>query len=717
MEKLIFDVNGMKLIFGREGEHLLFSGIDTQDAPLLPAACLTAPFMAGVQGQFYGGSPKDTLSYSQLSKSCRLLSLKDSAEALELQYACTGAPLEVTVRFEKCKTASAVRVFTCAKNTGTEPLVLTHLSSGFLQGIVPDAFLWNFPKERLQFYTCYNAWCGEGQWRKADPFELGIYYTGTHTHAANAHFEKVGSQSTSRYLPLLLAEDTAKNRTYFLQLETSSSWHIEAGYRNAPEEEAGSFYLLADAARERNSVFYKELQPGESYAAEPAAIGCCPGGFDQGVAQLTAYRREKIKPANAWEGECPVCFNDYMNTLWGNPTLETLLPLIDAAAKAGAEAFCIDAGWFDKKGELWGSSLGDWTESPDRFGDKNLQYVLDYIKAKGLIPGLWLEMEVANAQSAPSREDDRWFLCRNGKRVADTGRYFLDFSHPPVRAYMHGVIDRLMAMGIGFIKNDYNSCISVGDDKYGSPALHMQEHLRGFYAFIDEVRAKYPRLIIENCGSGALREDNQALSHFHLQSVSDQEIYHLMPSIVTGSLAGVLPEQLGIWSFPYSLRYAQRTEPELLAQPEYIAKMADGEETVFNMVSGMAGNLYLSGYLSYADEKNLQLVQESMALYKGMRSFIRQSFPLLPCGFNGIEQDDSFAVLLLENAEKTQGYLYIWRRGSRSDTVSVPLSGYKQAEKIYPQKAEYDCALTWKDDTLQVTLQKPYTARLINVSK
>jgi len=715
MEKKVFDLNGLKLIFAKTEDSLLFSGIDTVDAPLLHEGCLIPPFMVGVQGGYYGGTV-NTLSYSHLSRGSKLKEIEETSDFLKLVYTCTGAPLEVTVLFEKSKTATVTRVKTSVKNIGEKPLTITQLSSAFLQGIAQDEFLWNFDQSRLKFYYCNTSWCGEGQWQKASPAKLGIYYTGTHTHPANMHIEKTGSHSTSRNLPIIMTEDTKTNKIYFSQIETSSSWHIEAGYRNAPEEEAGSFYFLLDAARERNSVFYITLNKGESYAAEPAAIGCCEGGFEEAVKQLTLYRREKIMPAPAWKGECPVMFNDYMNALWGNPTLENLIPLIDAAAKTGAEGFCIDAGWFDKKGEIWGSNLGDWLPSLDRFGDKDFQFVLDYIKSKGLIPGLWLEMEVANLKSQVSKHDDSWFLCRNGLRVADGGRYFLDFKNPDVSTYMMTVIDRLMAMGIGFIKNDYNSCISVGDDKYGSPSYNMQAHLCGFFAFVDAVRAKYPALIIENCGGGALREDNGALSHFHLQSISDQEIYHLMPSILMGSLADVPPEQLGVWSYPYPLRYKYRMNPEHLETEEYIASMANGEETVFNMVSGMAGNLYLSGYLSYADEKNMTLVKESVSIYKTMRAFIRNSFPSYPCGLNSIENDNSFAVLMLENAQKSEAYLYVWRRGSEGDSVEIPLKGYCKAEKVYPVSNEYACGLAFINGSLTVTLPKKYTARLIKLT-
>ncbi len=51
--------------------------------------------------------------------------------------------------------------------------------------------------------------------------------------------------------------------------------------------------------------------------------------------------------------------------------------------------------------------------------------------------------------------------------------------------------------------------------------------------------------MIENCNSGAMRCDFGALSHFHLQSTSDQEYYDRYPSIVQGMSALMPPERAG----------------------------------------------------------------------------------------------------------------------------------------------------------------------------
>lgn len=104
MEKKVFDINGLNLIFAQTEDNLLFSGIDTDDAPLLHKGALTAPFMVGVQGKYYGGSTMNTISYSQLANGSKLKEIEETSDTLKLVYTCTGAPLEVTILFEKAKT-------------------------------------------------------------------------------------------------------------------------------------------------------------------------------------------------------------------------------------------------------------------------------------------------------------------------------------------------------------------------------------------------------------------------------------------------------------------------------------------------------------------------------------------------------------------------------------------------------------------------------------
>jgi len=406
-----------------------------------------------------------------------------------------------------------------------------------------------------------------------------------------------------------------------------------------------------------------------------------------------------------------------MNCLWGNPTVERLIPLINTAADVGAEAFCIDAGWFAPAGGSWGNGLGDWQPSTDRFGAEGLAGILRYIAGKGLVPGVWLEFEVCGESAALGAKPDDWFLQNHGQRIGGGSRWFLNLGNHEVRAYLHGVFDRLTAMGVGYIKNDYNDCIGPGVDNLGVGAADgLLQHIRAVYSFVDEVRARHPHLVIENCGSGAMREDYGALSHFHLQSSSDQEIHTLYPAVLADSLAAVLPEQLGVWAFPWPLLFKQMQDPGVLTSDGYRQQMADGEQTIFNMVSGMCGNLYLSGRIDCADEANLTLIKEAIALYKRERPFIRHSHPVWPLGMPRFNDTTAWVSVGLANDDDSRILLAVWRLGSveAERTLHLPcLAGRRvQVSQLYPARqphaAAHFCA---EDGSLTVALPQPNCAR------
>ena len=88
---------------------------------------------------------------------------------------------------------------------------------------------------------------------------------------------------------------------------------------------------------------------------------------DSTFAALTRQRRA-LRKRRPVDDRMPVVFNDYMNTLMGDPTTEKLLPLIDAAAEVGADYFCIDAGWY-AEGDWW-NTVGAWQPSTTRFPER-----------------------------------------------------------------------------------------------------------------------------------------------------------------------------------------------------------------------------------------------------------------------------------------------------------------------------------------------------------
>lgn len=74
--------------------------------------------------------------------------------------------------------------------------------------------------------------------------------------------------------------------------------------------------------------------------------------------------------------------------------------------------------------------------------------VFDYIRQKGMKPGIWLEPEVMgiNCPILYKFTDD-CFFTRHGKKVIDHGRYHFDFRNKKVTDFLNGVL-------LGDIEND-----------------------------------------------------------------------------------------------------------------------------------------------------------------------------------------------------------------------------------------------------------------------
>ncbi len=193
-----------------------------------------------------------------------------------------------------------------------------------------------------------------------------------------------GNWSTKEYIPMGYLCNTETNSSLFWQIEHNGSWYWEIS------DQDGHVYLKLSGPNEHHNHWWKNLKPGETFLTVPVSVGSCIGGFDEAMGELTKYRRA-IRRRNEDNEQLRVIFNDYMNCLFGDPTTEKELPLIDKAAEAGCEYYCIDCGWYSDG--FWWDGVGEWFPSNARFPG-GFKEVTDYIRSKGMIPGAWLELEV-----------------------------------------------------------------------------------------------------------------------------------------------------------------------------------------------------------------------------------------------------------------------------------------------------------------------------------
>ena len=575
--------------------------------------------------------------------------------------------LDVASHFQFYTGIRAVRSWTEMENKGMDEIhPVEYVSSFVLTGLGRGGM--DFRDNRNRIGIPHNTWFGEVQWRFYDLEELG-YGTFCGDEGADFSMKRIGLVSTGtwaagEHLPMGSFTNFHDRRTMTWQIETSGSWNWEVS------DVHGDLYLAVSGPSGQENGFFLNLKPGERFATVPCAVSW-GRDFQETIRELTRYRR-MIRRPNGDNRNPSVIFNDYMNCLWGDPTTEKEYPLIDAAAEAGCRYYCVDCGWYSDG--PWWDGVGEWLPSRERFPG-GIGEVLNYIRSRGMIPGLWLELEVMGIKCPlVSRVPREWFFQRNGQPVIYRSRYQLDFRNGEVRAFADGVIDRLVGeYGAGYIKMDYNINAGVGTDYLAESAGRgLLDHNRAYLEWLDGVLLRYPELVIENCGSGGMRMEYSLLSRLSIQSVTDQTDYRKMAAIACNCPTAVTPEQAAIWSYPL--------------------KEGDEEEAIFNMVNALLLRIHQSGHLPRLSPERQALVREGIRCHLDICHDLKEGLPFWPLGLGSMTSP--FLALGLDCGKIL--YLAVWHVHGEDETIEIPLEGYavREAECLYPRERPVPLGLT-----------------------
>lgn len=598
--------------------------------------------------------------------------LTENTLGIKLEILLRDDQMEAVLHYQFYREISAVRSWIEVKNCSDRNIGLEYLASLSLTGIENGT-----PFDEIQVWIPHNYWLREVNWRRSSLRQLGLNPGGAMKRISCSN---TGTWSTKEYLPMAAVQ--RNNSMLMWQIENNGSWYWEMSMTD------GGLYAKIGGPTEKENGWYRELCPGESF--ESVKVAAVIGeDFNGAIREMTRYRRKIVKNFSGNHG-MPVIFNDYMNCLGADPTTEKEIPVIDRAADAGAEYYVMDAGWYADG--TWWETVGEWMPCPWRFPDGGLKAVFDYIRRKGMIPGIWLEIEVMGINCPILDQfDDTCFFMRHGKRVIDHGRYLLDFSHEKVRNFASGVVDRLVAdYGVGYIKMDYNVDGGLGTevqaDSFGDGLLR---HNRAYLKWIDSISERYPNLIIENCSSGGLRLDYAMLAHHGIQSMTDQTDCLEMTHISQAAATAALPEQAAIWSYPIA---------------------SDSENLVaLNMVNSMGLRVHLSGEIMKLNARQFELVQEGIRCYQLHRDEIEQSVCYYPSGMPSY--DDLFFCVGYRSPGKH--YLSVWRLNSEEASLTIPING-KTARVLYPSDSL--CKLHGTENQLTITLPEQNSAVFIEVS-
>lgn len=609
--------------------------------------------------------------------------------------------LEVTVRYSVDDRAPMVQTDVTVTNMGLEPVLLdsvTSWSSTFglpadaAESAEPDLGDWDLLEGRFD-------WLAEGCWHRKPVRDLipAIGQELTEVDPRQSHqVVSTGTWSTGTNVPLAILESEKQQLAWLFQIEHNGAWRWDV------QDNTSDGCVALSGPTNENHSWSEELHLGEAFTTVPASFTVAHD-FDGVVANVTDYRRE-VRSPHRDNAEPSVVFNDYMNTIYGDPTTEKELPLIEAAGKTGIGIFVIDCGWYDDTGNWW-PSVGEWMPSKTRFpGKKGIVEVIDAIKDAGMIPGIWIEPEVIGVKSPMAEKlPDSAFFQRHGKRVVEQERYLLDLRDPAARKHLDSVIDRLVSeYGIGYFKFDYNVSPGAGTDyDADAPGAGLLGHNRAYSDWIDGLRERYPDVILENCSSGGMREDFAQTSRFQVQSTSDQQDFRLYPVIAAAAPMMVLPEQAASWAYPQSDMGA--------------------EETAFNINTTFLGRFFLSGYLNRMNASQLAWVQEGVDAYKKhVQPVIGKSKPFWPMGLPG--WTDKTLALGLDAGDRA--LITVWSRDSEGGELRLHLDRWQgrdgEAAAVYPVEGYEQWPVRWDKASGELAVTVPaeggYISRTFEVN-
>lgn len=265
---------------------------------------------------------------------------------------------------------------------------------------------------------------------------------------------------------------------------------------------------------DQNFGFRKWLKPSAAWESPWVFTGIYAGSDDPYASlngPVSDYVRKYLGTRLSKIAKKPVFVYNTWEPFLHNINDTLIRELADAASECGIEEFIIDDGWR--------TSYGDWDIDSAKFPD-GLKPIFDYIKLKGMKPGLWISLAAAESNSKVFREHPEWLVRgANGSPInlhADNDMMFGWESYSMCMTtgwydYIKRVILNLVKEhGLEYIKGDFaavTGAYSTDKTRSGCHAanhpLHtdrnesMLEMYRRTWQLFDDLHAEAPGLFID----------------------------------------------------------------------------------------------------------------------------------------------------------------------------------------------------------------------------
>jgi len=414
-------------------------------------------------------------------------------------------PIKVTVQTRMTGGPVMVRWLEVT-NTGDKPTAITRVSPW-------SGMLWDTAQYRERIapgdapfelgYAEFQEWGHEGAWRFEPIADSTKTVSGTRGKSGWGH-------------PTFFARNKATGEWFVGSLGWSGNWSMSLTGTEAEQDRARLSFRLGPAVAD---PVLRVLAPGETVRTAETHLLLMNADLDGVIQALHEHIRRDVLPPPIPGREYQVESN-HRGYIVDHEDEAGLKREIDLAADVGAEEFLIDAGWFGPEPNRWWQNAGDWYAGA--WLPNDVTPVREYARKKGLLFGLWVEIESVGSAATLRKQHPDWVLTRNGQPVA--GGRQLDFAKPEVAAWAESEIARLIRKyDLDMFRLDYNTTVEEGGNRLKDGFLENTQwrHVEALYAMFDRLRAQFPRVIFQNCAGGGGRLDLGIMSRFHNTELSD----------------------------------------------------------------------------------------------------------------------------------------------------------------------------------------------------
>ncbi len=447
--------------------------------------------------------------------------------------------------------------------------------------------------------------------------------------------EQKRGRSCKEIKPWLLARNKISGEGIGIFLAYPGNWRIEL-------QASGDNTVL------RADTIPGELPVYDEFAGLPvpgALVTLFHGSWDNGANAIKSFIREHLLRdlGSNWPW---VQYNTWFDQ---SEKLEVtrLLQTAQVAADLGCELFVIDAGWYGTDSN-WNYALGDWHINRDRFPD-DLTPIIDKVRSLGMKFGLWVEIEFAHPESPVVKENPDWLLPVSTR----PDRVCLDFGNAEALEWATQEIDRLVtSYNLDYIKMDFNTNL---DDIEGSENTGMViwNHYKGLASLWQNMRQKYPNLIMENCASGSLRADLTSAIYTDTHWVSDN----------VDNWANLVMNVGASYMFPPEMNNHWTCTPE---DSEFLDVQACFRVNMF-------GQFGLSGPVVEWNDDALNHARKEIALYKELRPLIRSAEVFHLTDQAELNSPGMTQILQYTKQDHDQSVIFVFAGGEKAQIEIKPV--------------------------------------------